>query len=533
MFDRFFDATRAQYIARPDSAANELVFRHPNTTIPRGAKLTVRSDEEAAFFREGRVVGALKPGAYVLDTQNIPFLGSLVNVVTGGNHYLAELFFVRTAETPLGIGESELGSFVDVNSRNLLRVLFDARVTVSVSDGIALITQLGGQSSDSGGNAERIVSARLRNALKSHVATEAQRLPIYQIVSNAGSDQFGATVVERVAAEFRSVGIRFGRFLDLHLKLDAESTELLRAYQMREADLVIDAKGAQVAADPGFVTYNAVKGSRSVAEGLGDGLSRGLSGPIIGMGLGGIGMGGVLPGAGIGGAPRGPSPLEAARGLESAHPPRSPDRFIIAGPNGNEGPFSARQVALWVLASGRPAEGVKVRYEKDPEDLWSSADAEPSIAQELNRRRGTAGQPRGGSRPAPSPFETALEQAFSDKRITADEMALLSALAMTSGLAPNDAAARAFIIQRATAAGCTVDAASSITFEYWDGRSQESSLLAAAVAARVIASPDGMHLVWTAALREWTDARSVPEIAALLASPPTPPPSPPPPPARL
>ena len=54
MFDKIFNATKAQYIARPESAATDLVYLHPDTTVPRGAKLTVRSDETAIFFREGQ-----------------------------------------------------------------------------------------------------------------------------------------------------------------------------------------------------------------------------------------------------------------------------------------------------------------------------------------------------------------------------------------------------------------------------------------------------------------------------------------------
>ena len=538
MFDRFFDATRAQYIARPDSAANELVYRHPDTTVPRGAKLTVRSDEQVAFFREGRVVGSLKPGAYVLDTANIPFLGGLVNVATGGNHYIAEVFFVRTAETPLGIGGSELGSFVDVNSRNLLRVLFDARVTVSVTDGIALVTQLGGQSSKSASAVELIVSGRLRNALKSHLAAEAQRVPIYQIISNAGSEDFGQAVAAKVAAEFQTLGLRFARFLDLHLTLDDESMALLRAYQKRESDLVIDAKGAQVAADPGFATYNAVKGGRSVADGLGSGLSRGFSGPVIGMGLGGLGMtGGIVPGAGIGAVNRGGhAPQDNAMPLPRQVGGKGPDRFIVDGPNGPEGPYSARQVALWILGSGKMPEGVRVRFEQDPADMWTSAGSEPSISVELNRRRGGAApttSSTGTGSAASSPFEIALTQAISDRRITADEMALLASLAVSGRLASTEAEARNLITQRALAANCTIEAATAIGFAYWNGVIQENQLSAAAVVERVRSNPSGTHLVWTSALSVWTDSRSVPDIAALLAQPPAPPPiGPPPPPGQ-
>ena len=314
MFDRFFDATKAQYIGRPESAATELVYRHPDTNVPRSAKLTVRADELAVFFREGRAVGVLQPGAYVLDTKNIPFLGQLVATVTGGNHYLAEVFFIRTAETPVGIGECELGSFVDVNSRNLLRLIFEARITVTVRDPLALITQLGGQSSSSGEMVGTIVAGRFRNALKAVVATEAQRVPIYNIISNASGEELGRSVVERVAPEFARCGLEFVRFLDLHVSLDEKSAALLRSYQQREADLVIDAKGAQVAADPGFAVFNAVKGGRSMAEGLGAGLSQGFSGPVIGMGMGG----GMIPGLGVGLPARAAAPPSRRAGNDIA-----------------------------------------------------------------------------------------------------------------------------------------------------------------------------------------------------------------------
>ena len=523
MFDRIFDASKAQYIARPESAATLLIHRHHDTTIPRGAKLTVRSDEVAVFFREGRAVGLLKAGAYQLDTQNIPFLGGLVNMATGGNHYIAEVFFVRTAETPVGIGASELGSFVDVNSRNLLRLLLDARVTVTVTDALALVTQLGGQSSGSGGMVTDIVAGRLRNALKSHVARAAEQEPIYRIVSNANAETFGNAVVPSVSAEFASVGLKFVRFLELHLSLDDESMELLREYQKREADLTIDAKGAQIAADPGFATYNAVKGGRSVAEGLGSGLSKGLSGPVIGMGFG---MPGIIPGGGVGNV--GPSvPTQPLRPMPAGT--RMPERFMVEGAAGAEGPFTARQAALWILTSGRTADAIRIRQESDPADLWTPASAEPSVMAEINRRTaGSVPRPSGVGAPS-SPFEIALAQAIADRRITADELALLATLAVNGKLVASELEARNLVIQRAAAAGCSVDAPSASTFAYWNGSVQEAALSAAAVADRVrAAGSSGTHMVWTPDLGNWTDARSVPAIAALLSAAAPPPPPPPP-----
>ena len=47
--------TQALYVARPDQAANYLIWAHPDRSIPRGSKITVRSDEVALFFREGAI----------------------------------------------------------------------------------------------------------------------------------------------------------------------------------------------------------------------------------------------------------------------------------------------------------------------------------------------------------------------------------------------------------------------------------------------------------------------------------------------
>jgi len=469
MFEKMFGATRALYIARPDEEALALVFRHPDTTIPRGAKLTVRSDEEAIFFRQGRLAGVLAAGTYVLDTANIPFLGGLVNVATGGNHYLAELFFVRTAETPLAIGPTELGSFVDLNSRNLLRLLFTVRVTVSVSDGAALITQLGGQSSISGNVASDIVAGRIRNSLKALVAERTQTLPIYEVISNALTEEFGAAMVARVAPEVARQGLRIDRFLELSLGLDQASEELLRRYQSREADLVIDAKGAQVAADPGFATYNAVKGSRHVAEGLGEGLGKGMSGSMIGMGFG-LNLGAGVPGAGVGG---GPSPTAAATAAGARQPPRRPDRFLVQGTDAAEGPYAARQVALWLIARGITPDAARIRVEGDPDQLWVPASAEPSVMTEYSRRMSTVGV---GSTMAPPPPPSPL------------------------------GAAR--------------------VFSYWDGQREEHGLAVDDVVSRVRMNGGGTNLVWAAGFAGWRPAADVPEIATVLSRMPPPPPRP-------
>ena len=98
IFDFVKQGVQEMLIQRPDDKKELIVYKHPDSTIPMYAQLTVDADEAAVFFRDGAVVGTLRTAGagqrHMLSSQNIPFLGRLVDKVTGGNVFLAELFFV-------------------------------------------------------------------------------------------------------------------------------------------------------------------------------------------------------------------------------------------------------------------------------------------------------------------------------------------------------------------------------------------------------------------------------------------------------
>ncbi|HMR78559.1 MAG TPA: SPFH domain-containing protein, partial [Polyangiaceae bacterium] len=83
-------------IARPDDKKEIVVYKHPDQTFPFWSQLTVDSDEVCLFFKDGQYKGGLGAGRHTLQTQNIPFLNTLVDKFTGGNVFISELFFVTT-----------------------------------------------------------------------------------------------------------------------------------------------------------------------------------------------------------------------------------------------------------------------------------------------------------------------------------------------------------------------------------------------------------------------------------------------------
>ena len=85
-------------IHRPDDKKGLIVYKHPENTIPNHAQLTVDADEAAVFFRDGAFVGVLRTAGagqrHTLSSENIPFLGSILDKFTGGGIFVTDLYFV-------------------------------------------------------------------------------------------------------------------------------------------------------------------------------------------------------------------------------------------------------------------------------------------------------------------------------------------------------------------------------------------------------------------------------------------------------
>src|SRR5215467_8361845 len=91
---------RREFIAAPDSAKGQIVYKWPDQNIRKYARAIVEPDAVAVFMSQGQVMGILVPGQHTLDARELPFLGLFVDWATGGNLFKAELYFVGTREFP-------------------------------------------------------------------------------------------------------------------------------------------------------------------------------------------------------------------------------------------------------------------------------------------------------------------------------------------------------------------------------------------------------------------------------------------------
>ena len=522
-------SVRDLFIASPQEAADSIIWRYPEQSIPFGAKVKVRSDETAVFFREGKTMGVLEAGTYPIDSKNIPFLSELfVSPLTGGNYDLTELFFVRRTEVLHRIEERELGSYSDLGTRLLVTLLFNTRFGMRVHRPVALIELLAGQRATASEQAKAWIDGRVGSLLSAVVGQVMASEPVTQVISNQFSEQIGQAVIEQAHRLFDAEGVEITRFVDLRLRLTEDSRRALDDVSRKMATLALDREGAELARDPGYAQYHLVQGQRAMLEGIGKGAAAGTAMPMMALPP----LGGGLPPLP---APafrptREPTPIQNV-GVRPARQLRATQRYYLRSGRGVEGPYLVRQLIVRAETLGLEPAEIEVRQEGAAQ--WQVLDQIDELAEAWTGRQDIRPSPRADvAKNSRDAFESALEVALQDGMLTQEELALLVPLVRGAGLAPDAESARAYVVRRARAYGAKVpdsptDAVKGVSppplpadaataYSYSNGVSQVDGLTAEAIAKRVQALPDGMHLVWRVGMDGWKPAGEVDEIAALL-----------------
>ena len=273
-----------EFIAVPDDRKGQIVFKWPDVTIRRYTRAIVNADEMAMFVNTGQVVQTLGPGRHQIDANELPGLGAIIDVVSGGNAYRAELYFVGTREfTGFKFG----GRVDDVQDPRTglvvtLRVFGD--YALHVADPVRLITNL--TSTVDVTDNERItgwVSDQLLKVLRTHVTTQITRngWPILGLMAySAESEQ---ATIEAANGQLAAYGVQLTRMGNFDVNLSPEDEQQLK-------QLAKDTSYSQLAG--GFQNY----AQGEMALGAGQGMAKGgagTEGAFLGAGFGlasGIGM---------------------------------------------------------------------------------------------------------------------------------------------------------------------------------------------------------------------------------------------------
>lgn len=271
-------------IARPDSAKDFWVYKHPDQTIPMKAQLTVDSDEVALFFKDGKFVGSFSAGRHTLDASNIPFLGQLIDKFTGGNVFICEVFFVTTREMPsLKFGTS-IGDVQDPQTQLRVRLMVHGEFSAKVIDATKFVIGIVGMRATDNDSFLGWFKSQVQKTMKDGVAEliVKQNWPLMKVTSGAYTDEIEASTLDSVRKNIEPYGVEIIRFGDFSITMDQADKERLDKLVDRMAHV-----SGMSSVPGGLAAYQQVAQAEM------------MMGAAEGMKQGGDG-GGALQGAGIG-----------------------------------------------------------------------------------------------------------------------------------------------------------------------------------------------------------------------------------------
>ena len=210
-----------------DNTNDTMVYRFERygNEIKYGAKLTVRESQFAVFVNEGEVADVLGPGAYELETKNLPILTTIQNWHHGfESPFKAEVYFINArrftdlkwgTKQPLMIRDSEFGG---------MRIRAFGNYSVRVTDPLKFIKEIVGTD---GVFTTDEVSNELRNLITSRFASVvgSSGIPVLDMAANY--DQLGEFLTTRISPEFGEYGLELSRVLVENISLPPAVSEAL------------------------------------------------------------------------------------------------------------------------------------------------------------------------------------------------------------------------------------------------------------------------------------------------------------------
>ncbi len=92
---------RREFIAAPDSAKGQIVYKWPDHNIRKYSRAIIEPDAVAVFMNQGQVNGVLGPGQHTLDASaKSRSSAGIVDWATNSNAFKAEIYFVGARQYP-------------------------------------------------------------------------------------------------------------------------------------------------------------------------------------------------------------------------------------------------------------------------------------------------------------------------------------------------------------------------------------------------------------------------------------------------
>lgn len=125
------------------------VWKHPCEDFNTLSQLIVHETQEAVFMMNGQALDLFGPGRYTLETQNIPLIGKIINLVTGDESpFHCEVYFInKTVQMAIKWGTDSKVQFMEPTYHFPIEIGACGEMSLKADDSRKLLLKLVGTES--------------------------------------------------------------------------------------------------------------------------------------------------------------------------------------------------------------------------------------------------------------------------------------------------------------------------------------------------------------------------------------------------
>ncbi len=281
IFDKLKTEAKRNFIARADEAKDQIIYKFPERNVRAFTQLTVQADEVVLFVKDGQVVGKLGAGRHNLESNNIPFLSSLLEKVTGGDLFIAEIYFVSTRELTQTKFGGPIGDARDPETGLAIGTMVYGDFALQVVDPEKLVVGMVGLQKTENDAFVGWFKSQVLKVIKDRIAEllVKKKWPLLDVTSGAYTEEIEEEVIAGMEKHTLKNGVKITSFGNFTISIKPEDEATLKK-------LSKDVAYSRLAG--GFQQYAQGQAMLGAGEGMAKG---GGEGSGAGNALGGMGMG--------------------------------------------------------------------------------------------------------------------------------------------------------------------------------------------------------------------------------------------------
>jgi len=220
---------RREFIAAPDNAKGQIVYKWPDHNIRKFSRAIVEPDAVAVFMSQGQLMGTMLGGQHTLDAKELPFLGMFIDWASNSNAFKAELYFVGIRDFPSFRFGGRLDEVQDPQTGLIVTLRTFGEYALRVVDAPKLILNLVGTVDVTSNDAiTSWVTQQLLKVTRTTVTTQLMSGAWPILGLSVHSPEIEVQVKQAANAELADYGITITRLGNVDINLDDDDNARLK-----------------------------------------------------------------------------------------------------------------------------------------------------------------------------------------------------------------------------------------------------------------------------------------------------------------